>query len=35
MRSEQEMLDLILNFAKNDENIRAVLLNGSRANPKR
>ena len=33
MRSEQEMLDLILNFAKNDENIRAVLLNGSRANP--
>lgn len=33
MRSEQDMLDLILNFAKNDENIRAVLLNGSRANP--
>ena len=32
MRIEQEMLDLILGFAKNDENIRAVLLNGSRAN---
>jgi aminoglycoside 6-adenylyltransferase len=33
MRTEQEMLDLIMNYAKNDENIRAVLLNGSRANP--
>lgn len=33
MRTEQEMLDLILNFAKNDESIRAVILNGSRANP--
>ena len=32
MRTEQEMLDLILNFAKNDDNIRAVVLNGSRAN---
>ena len=33
MRTEREMFDLILNFAKKDENIRAVVLNGSRANP--
>ena len=33
MRTEQEMFDLILNFARNDEGIRAVILNGSRANP--
>jgi aminoglycoside 6-adenylyltransferase len=33
MRSEQEMYDLILHYAMNDENIRAVVLNGSRANP--
>jgi len=33
MRSEQEMFDLILTTAKNDERIRAVILNGSRANP--
>jgi len=33
MRSEQEMYDLILNTAREDERIRAVLLNGSRANP--
>jgi aminoglycoside 6-adenylyltransferase len=33
MRSEKEMFDLILNFANNDERIRAVILNGSRANP--
>ena len=33
MRTEQEMFDLILNFAKNDERIRAIILNGSRANP--
>jgi aminoglycoside 6-adenylyltransferase len=33
MRTEKEMLDTILNFARNDENIRVVLLNGSRANP--
>lgn len=32
MRSEQEMYDLILDFARNDERIRAVVLNGSRAN---
>ena len=33
MRSEQEMLDLILNTARNDDRIRAVILNGSRAIP--
>lgn len=33
MRSEQEMLDLILSTARNDERIRAVMMNGSRANP--
>jgi len=33
MRSEQEMFELILKFAENDENIRAVVMNGSRANP--
>ena len=33
MRSEQEMLQLILDFTSRDENIRAVLMNGSRANP--
>jgi aminoglycoside 6-adenylyltransferase len=33
MRSEQEMLDLILRTAREDERIRAVVLNGSRANP--
>ena len=33
MRSEQEMLELILSTAKNDDRIRAVILNGSRANP--
>jgi aminoglycoside 6-adenylyltransferase len=33
MRNEQEILNLILSFAKDDENIRAVVLNGSRANP--
>jgi aminoglycoside 6-adenylyltransferase len=33
MRSEQEMYDLIINTARNDERIRAVILNGSRANP--
>lgn len=32
MRSEQEMLDLILNFARKEENIRLVLMNGSRVN---
>jgi aminoglycoside 6-adenylyltransferase len=33
MRSEDELITLILNVAKTDERIRAVLLNGSRANP--
>ncbi len=33
MRSEQEMLGLILDTARQDERIRAVILNGSRANP--
>lgn len=33
MRSEKEMLDLILNVARNDDNIRAVIMNGSRVNP--
>lgn len=33
MRTEQEMMDLILTFARNDERVRAVILNGSRANP--
>lgn len=33
MRSEQAMLDLIISTAQADERIRAVILNGSRANP--
>jgi aminoglycoside 6-adenylyltransferase len=33
MRTEQEMFDLILTVAKNDERIRAVFMNGSRTNP--
>jgi aminoglycoside 6-adenylyltransferase len=33
MRSEAEMFDLILNFARQDERIHQVFLNGSRANP--
>jgi aminoglycoside 6-adenylyltransferase len=33
MRTEQEILDIIMSFAKYDNNIRAVVLNGSRANP--
>lgn len=33
MRTEQEVMDLILSVAKADERIRAVLLSGSRANP--
>lgn len=32
MRSEQQMYDLILNFAKSEERIRAVTLEGSRTN---
>lgn len=33
MRSDKEMFDLILNFARQDERIRLVMLNGSRVNP--
>src|SRR5437588_5379942 len=33
MRSEQEMLELILSTAENDDRIRAVIMNGSRTNP--
>ncbi len=33
MRSEKEMFDLICSYALNDDRVRAVLLNGSRANP--
>lgn len=33
MRSEREMLKLIVNTAQNDDRIRAVIMNGSRANP--
>ena len=33
MRSEQEMLDQILNIARQEEAVRVVILNGSRVNP--
>jgi aminoglycoside 6-adenylyltransferase len=33
MRNEHEMLDLILNTARNDERVCAVIMNGSRINP--
>ena len=33
MRSEKQMMDLIFEFVTTDENIRAAVLNGSRANP--
>lgn len=33
MRSESEILDLILSTARNDERVRAVIMNGSRLNP--
>lgn len=33
MRSEKEMMCLILNAAREDERIRAVIMNGSRVNP--
>lgn len=33
MRTEQEMMDLILAVAKRDERVRAVAMNGSRTNP--
>ncbi len=34
MRTEKEMYDLIINYAMNDERIKYVFLNGSRANEK-
>jgi aminoglycoside 6-adenylyltransferase len=33
MRSEQQMLDLVLDFARKEKDIRVVLMNGSRVNP--
>jgi aminoglycoside 6-adenylyltransferase len=33
MRSEQEMLKLIVDTAQHDDRVRAVIMNGSRANP--
>lgn len=33
MRSEQEMYDTIINYAKTDQRVRAVYMNGSRTNP--
>jgi aminoglycoside 6-adenylyltransferase len=33
MRSEAEMLELILDFARSHDDIRAVIMNGSRVNP--
>ena len=33
MRTEQEMFDLILGFARKDERVRVAAMNGSRANP--
>ena len=33
MRSEDEMMKLILQVAEDDERVRAVYLNGSRTNP--
>src|SRR5215216_7541663 len=32
MRNEQEMIDLLLDFARKEEDVRAVLMNGSRVN---
>lgn len=33
MRTDQEMINLILNYAKSNNKVRAVYMNGSRANP--
>jgi aminoglycoside 6-adenylyltransferase len=33
MRSDQEIIDLLLDFARKEENVRVVLMNGSRVNP--
>ena len=34
MRNEKEMMELILKTAQDDKRIRAVLMTGSRVNPK-
>jgi hypothetical protein len=34
LRSEQQILDLVLKVAKEDSRVRAVGMNGSRTNPK-
>lgn len=34
MRNEKEVLNQLLSFASNNDMVRAVLLNGSRVNPK-
>lgn len=34
MRSEEEIMDLVMGLAREDDRVRAVFLNGSRANPK-
>ena len=33
MRTKEQMMDLILGIAKNDDRVRAVYMNGSRTNP--
>lgn len=33
MRSESEMINLIINIAKTDERVRAAIMRGSRTNP--
>lgn len=33
MRDEEQMMNMIITFAEQDERVRAVILNGSRANP--
>ena len=33
MRSQQQMMDLILEIARKDDRVRAVAMNGSRTNP--
>jgi len=33
MRSEQEIIDCVLDFARKEQNVRVVLMNGSRVNP--
>ncbi len=33
MRTEQQMMELILGYAQKDDRVRAVAMNGSRVNP--